>query len=333
MREKLTRAQLAIGLIGLGPTWEQHYREAVRRLSSKLCVRAVCDAVHVRAAAVATEFHAATFSSPWLLSQRRDIKAWLILDPGWFGVYPAELSVWCGRPTLFANCFGSDPRRLTELFVSAIERGETLLPEFPQRFLPATTRLRELIATKLGPVRRITIQVPTPSTGTATALTWLVEQQADCVGLLDWCACLIGPPAATVEFHSSAAGSLFQLNFAARPGSTSLDVPVAEVVLTQDSNPAGPEPRRLIECERGAATITSGTRIAWQTEAEQAEESLTHERPPFEIILDQFCRRALGGLVPVPTLTDAMQSLAVVQAAAESLSTGHRVSMKSAPPR
>ena len=333
MREKTTRAQLAIGVIGLGPTWEQHYHEAVRRLSSKVCVRAVCDAVHVRAAAVASEFRAATFSSPWQLSQRRDIQAWLILDPGWFGIYPAELAVWTGRPTLFANCFASAPRRLSELFVSAIERGETLLPEFPQRFLPTTTRLRELIATKLGPVRQITIQVPTPSTGTAAALTWLVEQQADCVGLLDWCACLIGQPAATVEFHSSGAGSRFQLTFAEQPAGTSPDVPVAEVVLTQDSNPAGPEPRRLIECEHGSATIASGTRIAWQTEAEQADESLTNERPPFEIILDQFCRRALGGLVPVPTVTDAMQSLAVVQAAAESLSAGRRVSVKSAPRR
>ena len=331
MREKTTRAQLAVGLIGLGPTWDQHYREAVHRLSSKLCVRAVCDAVHVRAAAVASEFRAATFSSPWLLSQRRDIQAWLILDPGWLGIYPAELAVWCGRPALFANCFTSDSRRLTELFGHAIVRGETLLPEFPQRFLPTTTRLRELIATKLGPVRRITILVPTPSTGAAAALTWLVEQQADCVGLLDWCACLIGQAAATVESHSDAAGSRFQLTFTAQHANTSPDVPVAEVVLTQDSNPAGSEPRRLIECERGSAIIASAANIAWQTETEQADESLTHERSPFEIILDQFCRRALGGLVPVPTLTDAVQSLAILQAATESLSAGGRVSVKSAP--
>ena len=330
MREKMTRAQLAIGLIGLGPTWERHYREAVRRLSSKVCVRAVCDAVHVRAAAVASEFHAATYSSPWQLSQRRDIKAWLILDPGWFGIYPAELSVWCGRPTLFANCFGSEPQRLTELFSHAIERGETLLPEFPQRFLPTTTRLRELIATNLGPVHRITIQVPTPSTEAAAAQTWLVEQQADCVGLLDWCACLIGQPAATVEFHSSGAGSRFQLTFAAQPASTSADVPVAEVVLTRDSNSAGSEPRRQIECERGAATITSGTRIAWQTGTEQADELLTNERSPFEIALDQFCRRALGGLVPVPTLADAVRGLSMFEATTESLSAGRRVSVKSA---
>ncbi len=330
MRDQPTRAQLAVGLIGLGPSWEQHYREAVQRLSSKICVRAVCDAVHVRAAAVASEFRAATFSCPWQLSQRRDIKAWLILDPGWFGIYPAELAVWCGRPALFANCFGSDPQRLTELFGHAIERGETLLPEFPQRFLPATTRLRELIATKLGPVRRITLQVPTLSTGNAAALEWLVEQQADCVGLLDWCACLIGKPAATVEFDSSAGEARFQLDFATPPANTTLDAPVAEVSLAQDLNHPRHEPRRLVECEHGSAIIAHATSITWQTKTERADESLTNERSPFEIMLDQFCRRALGGLVPVPTSTDAVQSLAIMQAATESLSTGRRVSVKSA---
>lgn len=333
MRDKPTRGQLAVGLIGLGPTWERHYRDAVHRLSSKLRVQAVCDAVHVRAAAVAAEFHAATISSPWQLSQRRDIKAWLILDPGWLGIYPAELAVWCGRPALFTNCFGSDPQRLTELFGHAIERGETLLAEFPQRFLPATTRLRELIATKLGPVRRITLQVPMPSTGKTAALKWLAEQQADCVGLLDWCACLIGLPAASVEFDSNAGRSRLQLTYAAQPADTPRDAPRSEIVLAQDLKQAGVEPCRWIECERGSATIANSTSITWQTETEQADESLTNERSPFEIVLDQFCRRALGGLLPVPTLIDAVRSLAIVQAATESLSTGRLVSVKSASPR
>jgi predicted dehydrogenase len=331
MREKTTRAQLAIGLIGLGPTWEQHYHEAVRRLSSKLCVRAVCDAVHVRAAAVANEFHAATFSCPWQLSQRSDIKAWLILDAGWFGIYPAELAVWCGRPTLFANCFGSDPQRLTVLFEHAIERGESLLAEFPQRFLPATTRLRELITTKLGPVRRISIQVPTPRSDRDAAAQWLVEQQADCVGLLDWSACLIGQPAATVEYAMNSAGSRFQVSFVPRPDTAANIPPLAEIVLMETAREEDRPPRRLIECEHGSAIISSPTNIAWQTNTLRADESLLHERPPIEIILDQFCRRALGGLVPVPTLSDAVRGLAMLQAATESLSTEDPVSVKSAP--
>lgn len=331
MRDKPTRAQLTVGLIGLGPTWELHYREAVQRLSAKLCVRGVCDAVHVRAAAVASEFHAATISSPWQLSQRRDIKAWLILDPGWLGIYPAELAVWCGRPTLLTNCFSANPQRLTDLFGHAIERGETMLAEFPQRFLPATTRLRELIATKLGPVKKITLQMPASSTGKTAALKWFVEQQADFVGLIDWCVCLIGRAATTVEFASGTDGSRLHLTFATQPDSMSSDAPEAEIVLTAGRIHDGHEPHRLIECKRGSATIASGASISWQTETEQADESLTNERSPFEIILDQFCRRALGGLVPIPTLNDAIHAIAILKAAGESLSTGNRVSVKSAP--
>ncbi len=331
MREKTTRAQLAVGLIGLGSTWELHYREAVRRLSSKLCVRAVCDAVHVRAAAVASEFRAATFSSPWQLSQRRDIKAWLILDPGWFGIYPAELAVWCGRPALFANCFSADPQRLSELFVSASERGESLLAEFPNRFAPATTRIRELLATKLGPVRRIEIDLAVPASAQSDLLPWLSEARAYWIGLLDWCACLVGRPVSEVEWTIDTPPAGLRLLFPPETGEAPACSPTATIRLASFAGDQTVRHRRRIECERGVVTTDNPNRIVWQTETEQADESLTQERSPFEIILDQFCRRALGGLVPVPTLTDAVRGLAMWRAATDSLSTGTRVSVKSVP--
>ncbi len=331
MREKMTRAQLSIGLIGLGPTWERHYREAVRRLSSKLCVRAVCDPVHIRAAAVACEFRAATFSSPWQLSQRCDIKAWLILDPGWFGIYPAELAVRLGRPALFANCFHHEPQRLATVFAQSIEQGESLVAEFPNRFAPATMRIRELLATKLGPVFRIDIDHRVPSCATVDLLRWLSGARAECLALLDWCACLAGRSVSEVEWTIDTQHAELHLLFHSVPGDGPPNPPSATIRFTSI---VGDEPirhRRRVECERGVVTSDNPNQIAWHTETEQADESLTHERSPFEIALDQFCRRALGGLVPVPTLTDALRGLAMLQAAVESLSTGGRVSVKSAP--
>src|SRR5579871_3490224 len=102
MREQTNRARVSVALVGVGPTWDLHYRAAVERLSAKLCVRAVYDSVEIRAAAVAEEFQAMPVCSPWLLAQRKDLHAWLILDPGWLNTYPAELSVRAGRPALFA---------------------------------------------------------------------------------------------------------------------------------------------------------------------------------------------------------------------------------------
>ena len=312
MGDKTSRAKVSVALVGVGPIWELHYRAAIERLSSKLSVRAVCDSVQVRAAAVADEFEATSVSSPWLLTQRQDCHAWLILDPGWFGTYPAELAIDCGRPTLFANTFSSALPRLVPILQRSLETGETLMPEFPQRFTPATTRLRELMATKLGTVRRIEVSVPLTESSSAAVAHWLHHEQADVIGLLDWCAWLIGDTSPQVTFHATTAGAAdarFDLNYA------SVAVRPEGARVTIRMHVGGSAISHHIECDRGSATIVSPTQISWQTKDEHAEETLSHERSPHEIILDQFCRRALGGLVPVPAAHNALQAISTAQLA------------------
>ena len=175
MGDQPSRARVSVAVIGVGPNWEQHYRDAVLALSSRICVRAVCDPVHMRAAACADELRARAFSCPWLLAQRNDLHAWLILDPGWFGTYPAELAVQHCRPALLASSFSAGFHEMAGLFRRSLERGESLMPEFSQRFVPATTRLRELVATKLGPVRQIKIEVRRPAEGLHSAIESLQE--------------------------------------------------------------------------------------------------------------------------------------------------------------
>ncbi len=309
MGDKTSRAKVSVALVGVGPIWERHYRAAIERLSSKLSVRAVCDSVQVRAAAVADEFEATPVSSPWLLTQRQDCHAWLILDPGWFDTYPAELAVRSGHPALFANTFSSSLPRLVPILQRSLETGDTLMPEFPQRFTPATNRLRELMATKLGSVRRIEVSVPLAATDSAAVAHWLHHEQADVIGLLDWCAWLIGDTSPAVTFHATTTDARFDLNYpsvAVRPEGARVTIRMCV---------GGGAIRHHIECDRGTATIDSPTHISWQTNEERAEETLSHERSPHEIILDQFCRRAFGGLVPVPAVHNALQAIATAQLA------------------
>ena len=314
MGEKTSRAKLSVALVGVGPTWELHYRDAIQNLSSKLSVRTVCDSVHMRAAAVADEYEATAVSCPWLLTQRKDLHAWLILDPVWFDIYPAALSVRHGCPALFANTFSSSIPSLTPILRRSLEQGETLMPEFPQRFMPATTRLRELMATKLGRVRRIEISIPLSVPDSAAVTRWLHENHAEFIGLLDWCGCLIDDSSSHVTFRTTSTGSQFDLRFPVR-ASDPQDVP--EVTILFDNSG---EFRRHIFCDRGSAVISSPTQIAWKTKTEHADESLSHERSPYEIILDQFCRRALGGLVPVPTLNHALQAITTYRLALQAIS-------------
>jgi hypothetical protein len=68
--------------------------------------------------------------------------------------------------------------------------------ELPHRFSPATLRQRELIATRLGLIQKIEIDVPVPSADEQHLTKWMDEHQALLAGLLNWCVYLIGtcPP-------------------------------------------------------------------------------------------------------------------------------------------
>ncbi len=308
MGEKTSRAKVSVALIGVGSSWDLYYRNAIERLSSKLSVRAVCDSVLLRAASVADEFEATAVSCPWQLTQRTDLHAWLILDPGWYHTYPAELAVNHARPALYANTFAAPLNELTQILQRSLERGETLMPEFPQRFTPATTRLRELIATRLGSVRRIDISIPRRADFTSIDC-WLTGNQECFIGLLDWCSCLIGSACDRVVVDSAGGHPQVELNF--RPRAAAVGKP-AVVFMNFVGDCEGDIVRR-VECERGRAMINGPAQIAWQADDASDDETLGHERSPHEIILDQFCRRALGGLVPVPTVGDALQAIAAAQ--------------------
>lgn len=302
MGDPKNRAKVSVALIGVGPTWDLHYHAAIQRLSTKICVRAVCDSVLSRAASVADEFQASPVDSPWLLTQRTDLHAWLILDPGWFSLYPAALAVENERPALFANSFSSSLEKTENLFQRSQQLGESLMPEFPQRFSPATTRLRELMATKLGRVRRIELVIPTAPGD--SPLDWLMTNLSVMVGIFDWCAWLIGAPVSDISFHQSSSGPQLELSFQRR--SPKPDTALATLRFSDTDGTI----TRIIDCERGSATSSGPTQICWQSGEAQGVETFSHERSPYEIILDQFCRRALGGLVPVPTYHDALQAIA-----------------------
>ena len=307
MGDTKSRAKVSVALIGVGSTWDLHYRAAIQRLSAKISVRAVCDTVLCRAASVADEFEAAPIDSPWLLTQRTDLHAWLILDPGWFCQYPADLALRNERPALFANTFSGSLAKTAALYQRSREFGETLMPEFPQRFTPSTTRLRELMVTKLGRVQRIELVIPLRSG--QTPVDWLASSQSEAVGVFDWCSWLLGVPMGGISYHESVSGPKFELTFPARsPESQPLHA-------TLRFSSTEPTMTRVVECERGTATTSGPTQICWRAGEEEGVETFGQERSPYEIILDQFCRRALGGLVPVPTVQDALQAITSTQLA------------------
>ncbi|MBS0201793.1 MAG: hypothetical protein JSS49_02755 [Planctomycetes bacterium] len=308
MGDRTSRAMVSVALVGVGPTWDLRYRDAIHRLESKLSVKAVCDSVQIRAMAVASEFEAAHLTCPWQLTQRTDLHAWLILDPGWYATYPAELAARHRLSALFTNPFCSPIPKLLSVLEQSLDWGESLMPEFPQRFTPATIRLRELVATKLGRIRRIEVAVPTGTADSQGIGDWMSLNPPEFIGLIDWCSCLIGNSSGTIALPPTGGASQLDLQFPAHPSRPEAN---ATIRFQADSGPI----IRRVECERGTATISSPTQISWQAGDVQGDEELCQERSPYEIILDQFCRRALGGLVPTPTVQQAINAIKTAEQA------------------
>jgi hypothetical protein len=63
-----------------------------------------------------------------------------------------------------------------------------------------------------------------------------------------------------------------------------------------------------LHCERGQARLLGPTSIEWTVDGRPQSETLTTERSETEVLLDHFCRRAVGGLIPVPSLEDLMRA-------------------------
>ena len=77
-------------------------------------------------------------------------------------------------------------------------------------------------------------------------------------------------------------------------------------------------PELKLRCESGSAELSSTTEISWQSDsAESIRETLTVDRSEEEIMLDIFCRRVVGGLIPVADLNDIVRPIQMLQDCAD----------------
>jgi predicted dehydrogenase len=265
----------------------------------------------------------------------------LLLDASWHGLRTLEFACQRKKPTFIAASLGSDADRLRRIYETSRAEGLTLMPEMSRRHAPSTVRLHELMATQLGRPMRIVIEAEVPrrdgSNADATNSP-IGERDAEfLLGLIDWCRYVVRSPVQQVELSNSFSaasndwrGPALILRFA--PPRAQAAAPTAELRLREPDNSngmaVGDAPVRYdVECERGCATIVSPVELRWQTNGNTVSETLTSDRPDVEVLIDHFCRRALGGLIPVPDISDVCRGLEVISAARRSIATGAAVSL------
>lgn len=149
-----TRKRIAAAVIGVGPIWEARYRPLLLSLQERVAIQAVYDPVAVRAKNTASEFGGTACGSLHQLFERSDLQAVLICDAGWVGATPLEDACRRKWPTLLAGCWQQSIGVLQGLH-RAHRDHVLIMPELSWRHTPATRRLRELIATRLGPVHSL----------------------------------------------------------------------------------------------------------------------------------------------------------------------------------
>lgn len=311
MTENSRRDRVGLGLIGLGPSWEQIYRDTLGRLQNRLKVRLVYDPVEGRARSVAAELGAEVASSLRQIVFRQNLQGLLVLDPGWCSTGILALVAHSSKPIYLARPVLRDAAALHEVLESPpkcpgnhqLTRDDQLMPELGLRFTPASCRLRELIATKLGKSQTITLDCD---------LNCGLEEVAI---LIDWCNYIMGH---AVEISAKATRTdraLTQIDLAFSTTDTSHSSMPAEPRTATLRHMASPceDVRIEVVCESGQAFIPNRTHIQWRTAAESAAESLADERTEFDILIDQFCRRALGGLNPIGRLSELVSAIDVVK--------------------
>lgn len=351
--------RLRVGIIGLGEQWERHYAPALRATQDRFEIRAVCDQIGERAARVAQEFGVSTSSSFRLLAQREDIDAILILAPQWY----AELAILAAYENMKPVYFGQlphDQSRTRRLLESAAKAGIPCMAELKRRHAPATIRLKELIATRLGPPRLLFCrydQFHQAETGREYNDT--NKKQSEMVEMVDWCRYIVGRDPTTVtgffhynEYTSETVSRLTQKDDvigASDYGVITLDFsvhlqgikkigPSAQIELgvyiSNDWNEAmtyrAPTVLKAV-CRDGIAMIDPPYNLVWFDSAGRHQESLEADRPVDEQLLIQFHHLTTGTCRGSCDLTDAFQALRIVDLAKISHETGRRIRLTETP--
>lgn len=321
--------------------WERRYRNAVARLGDRLEIRTIYDAVLAKAQLMAAELGADVASGMHQVFERQDLQAVLVLDPAWYDLYPAELACLYRKPAFLAGALGSDRGALLALHRQAEESETLLMTEFSRRYTPATSRLRELIATRLGEARQVAVQAVVPQPQVPGPLPGQACERDYLAGMLDWCQYITGRVPTSVRSAPLSGDEVaglqpstdwqvelgFRPDGAGRPATTAvlqLSSTWEPPTLDADGQVEWPFPQHEIVCEHGRALIHNAGEIQWQngTTVDLGTERLSSERTDAEVMLDQFARRVSGGLVPVANVQDVCRALALVEAAETSRQRG-----------
>jgi predicted dehydrogenase len=315
--------RLKLGIIGLGRLWEARYRPALARARDQFEVVAVYDPVARRAELEARQLGCRPVAGLHELMRVPDLEAVALLGQAWFGLFPVEVACRFNKAVYFAIPPASDPAELARVADAIRTSGITFVPELPRRFYPATLRLRELLATRLGKPRLVEghsrlfgyDRYSEPGPTTQVAQTALVVDPGG--NLIDWCRLIFQAEPESIRREQTtvipSAESMWGPDYEA----LTLRFPegaIARISIVRhhqaewgESSRFLPSPGFQVFAERGAAWVEMPDRIQWTDDTGTHDEHLPMEPSLGDRMCDHFCRRVRNEPSLAPTLDDALE--------------------------
>jgi predicted dehydrogenase len=300
------------------------------RLNDQFRVTAVYDQVYRRAEIEAAHIGCAACAGLSALVERPDVDVIYVLSQQWFGLHPITLACAAGKPIYCALPLADDLAELEALVKLVESSGVVFMPEFARRCYPATLRLKELLATQLGPPRLVLghsrlygfdrYAPPGPTTQIAPA-PLLIDPGSY---LLDWCGFIFQAlPEAVQGFRcqvltSESSGDpesdfeSFVATFS-RGATAHISFGRYHRVRWGEANRFLPPPGFQVFAERGAACLELPEHIQWSTASGIKDERLPVEPSVGDVLNVQFHRLVRGDRSLAPTLRDAVTIARLVQ--------------------
>jgi predicted dehydrogenase len=339
--------RLRAGIVGLGSQWESRYLPALRSLADRFEVRVVCEQVAHLARRAANEFNAVPIDGFRALAARADIDVVLFLGEQWYGTAPVEAACAAGKAVYTAIGLPVDPLEAETLRTRIEHSGVAFMAELPRRHAPATVRLKELVATRLGQPRMLFCHRRVPLSGTTAAggARERADEIRDLMELVDWCRYVQGsdPTSVVAVRHAESPGGetddyrMMSLDFT--PSGRSGDGSIAQISCGyymprcwEEAVGFRPPPALQVVCAHGIAFVDLPASLVWFDTAGRHQESLESDRPVGEQMLLQFHRTVTSLVRRVSGLDDTLAAMRIVAAADTSAREGRRVPLPGAAP-
>jgi len=335
--------KLRIGVIGQGRDWQSRYLPSLRSMRDRFQVVGIYNSVSVLAESAARDLDASRVDSYRAIMEMSGLDAVMVLEDDWYRLMPLWAAcdygkaIFCGAEVLL------DPSAANCIQKRVQASGIAFMNEFARRFAPATLRLKELIATRLGRPRllfchrRLACESPDPRFPSSLN----TRSQRELLELIDWCKYIVGEPPNWVQGirHMSLPSpensdyQILSLGFGSPEGDP-------RAILAQISCGAyipsvWPEaiayrPPAAIQvcCEKGLAFVDLPSTLVWFDDAGRHQETLDTELSIGQQMLSQFHRAITSLVCHVSDLEETCDAMRILESAQRSTEQHCRIPLE-----